>query len=231
MELPEENKRTGLLALGVLGVLLIAVLTVFTVFDGDDGAGGSDENGGSAASTASQSGGTGSGGQETSDADENTEDGAGNAATVPIVSVAEATEAHEIMTRYMAGINTYDHTAESAAWRAPLLELTVNDARMKELTALPTGKAWATCQAGQCTSKGTAVVERDAVISDDLVRDSGRSISSLVAVKATRTEGGETTTESNQWLVSVQEVNGKWVVSGFDIFGLGDVGASDDSGA
>lgn len=101
---------------------------------------------------------------------------------------------------------------------------------MKQLTVLPTGKAWATCEAEQCSSKGTAVVERDAVISDDLVRDSGRSISSLVEVKATRTEGGETTTESNQWLVSVQEVNGKWVVSGFDIFGLGDVGASDDSG-
>ncbi|UUU32209.1 hypothetical protein JIX56_21150 [Streptomyces sp. CA-210063] len=226
MELPEENKRTGLLALGVLGVLLIAVLTVFTVFDGDDG---SDEGDSSATSTATAGqGGAGSGGQATSDPDAADDDK--NAATVPIVSVAEAAEAHEIMTRYMAGINTYDHTAKSAAWQAPLLELTLNDARMKQLTVLPTGKAWATCEAEQCSSKGTAVVERDAVISDDLVRDSGRSISSLVEVKATRTEGGETTTESNQWLVSVQEVNGKWVVSGFDIFGLGDVGASDDSG-
>lgn len=229
MELPEENKRTGLLALGVLGVLLIAVLTVFTVFDGDDG---SEEDGDSAAPTATAGqGGTGSGGQDTSDSDEDTTGEGRDAATVPIVSVAEAAEAHGIMTRYMAGINTYDHTAKSATWRAPLLELTLNDERMKELTALPTGKAWATCQAEQCASKGTAVVERDAVISDDLVRGSGRSISSLVEVKATRTEGGETTTESNQWLVSVQEVNGKWVVSGFDIFGLGDVGASDDSGA
>lgn len=229
MELPEENKRTGLLALGVLGVLLIAVLTVFTVFDGDEG---SDEDGGSASPTATAGqGGTGSGGQETSDSDEDTTDGGRDAATAPIVSVAEAAEAHGIMTRYMAGINTYDHTAKRAAWQAPLLELTLNDERMKELTALPTGKAWATCQAERCTSKGTAAVERDAVISDDLVRGSGRSISSLVEVKATRTEGGETITESNQWLVSVQEVNGKWVVSGFDIFGLGDVGASDDSGA
>ncbi|MFE7761836.1 hypothetical protein [Streptomyces sp. NPDC057438] len=229
MELPEENKRTGLLALGVLGVLLIAVLTVFTVFDGDDG---SDEAGDSTAPTATAGrNGTGSGGQEASDSDEDTTETGRGAATVPIVSVAEAAEAHGIMTRYMAGINTYDHTSKSAAWRAPLLELTLNDERMKELTALPTGKAWATCQAEQCTSKGTAVVERDAVVSDDLVRGSGRSISSLVEVKATRTEGGGTTTESNQWLVSVQEVNGKWVVSGFDIFGLGDVGASDDSGA
>ncbi|MFF5358317.1 hypothetical protein ACFY4I_02780 [Streptomyces scabiei] len=229
MELPEENKRTGLLALGVLGVLLIAVLTVFTVFDGDDG---SDGNGGSAdtAETSGQ-GGTASGGQTPDSDDENTASDGRDGATVPIVSVAEAAEAHRIMTRYMAGINTYDHTAETAAWRAPLLELTLNDERMKELTALPTGKVWATCRAGRCTSKGTAVVERDAVISDDLVRGSGRSISSLVEVKATRTEGGETTTESNQWLVSVQEVNGKWAVSGFDIFGLGDVGASDDSGA
>lgn len=228
MELPEENKRTGLLALGVLGVLLIAVLTVFTVFDGDDG---SDEDGGSATSTATAGqGGTGSGSGEQETSDPDAADDGKNAATVPIVSVAEAAEAHEIMTRYMAGINTYDHTAKTAAWQAPLLELTLNDARMKQLTVLPTGKAWATCEAEQCSSKGTAVVERDAVISDDLVRDSGRSISSLVEVKATRTEGGETTTESNQWLVSVQEVNGKWVVSGFDIFGLGDVGASDDSG-
>ncbi|WP_216588447.1 hypothetical protein [Streptomyces brasiliscabiei] len=228
MELPEENKRTGLLALGVLGVLLIAVLTVFTVFDGDDG---SDGNGGSSDTAAtSGQGGTASGGQ-TSDSDEDTTSDGRDGATAPIVSVAEAAEAHRTMTRYMAGINTYDHTAETAAWRAPLLELTLNDERMKELTALPTGKSWATCEAEQCESKGTAVVERDAVISDDLVRGSGRSISSLVEVKATRTEGGETITESNQWLVSVQEVNGKWAVSGFDIFGLGDVGASDDSGA
>ena len=228
MELPEENKRTGLLALGVLGVLLIAVLTVFTVFDGDDG---SDENGGSSAPTAGAGqNGTGSGGQDASDSDDDPTDGGRDAATVPIVSVAEAAEAHGIMTRYMAGINTYDHTSKPAEWQGPLLDLTLNDERMKELTVLPTGKAWATCQAGRCTSKGAAVVERDAVISDDLVRGSGRSISSLVEVKATRTEADGTTTESNQWLVSVQEVNGKWVVSGFDIFGLGDVGASDDSG-
>jgi hypothetical protein len=224
--MPEENKRTGLLALGVLGVLLIAVLTVFTVFDGDDD---SDQNSDSATPTATAGeNGTnaGSGGEEDSD----TTGGNKNSVTAPIVSVAEAADAHDVMVRYMAGINTYDHTAKVATWQAPLLELTLNDARMKQLTVLPTGKEWATCAAEQCSSKGTAVVERDAVISDDLVRDSGRSMSSLVKVTARRTMGDDTTTESNQWLVSVQEVNGKWAVSGFDIFGLGDVGASDDSG-
>ncbi|GGV05450.1 hypothetical protein GCM10010260_48300 [Streptomyces filipinensis] len=222
MELPEENKRAGLLALAVLGVLLVAVLTVFTVFDGSDG---EDKSGGSPAPSATTGqGGSGSG----------TDTGAGDAkggAAEPIMTSAEATSAHEAMAQYMAGLNTYDHSSDTATWSAPLLRLTTDDIRMKQLTALPTGKAWAACLADRCSSKGTAVVVRDAVISDDLVRGSGRSISSLVKVTATRTAGGRTTTESNRWLVSVKEVSGRWLVSGFDVFGLGDVGASDDSGA
>lgn len=101
---------------------------------------------------------------------------------------------------------------------------------MEQATALPTGKDWARCEADRCSSKGTATVERDAMISDDLVRDSGRSISSVVSVTAARTVDGKTVTESNKWLVTVKEESGAWVVSGFDIFGLGDVGASDESG-
>lgn len=30
--------------------------------------------------------------------------------------------------------------------------------------------------------------------------------------------------------MSVEEKSGQWVVSGFDVFGLGDVGASDQAG-
>jgi hypothetical protein len=223
VELPEENKRTGLLALAVLGVLLVAVLTVFTVFDGSDGADGGGKGGGSPAPTVtSGQGGSGSGG------------GAGDAkggTVAPILTSAEAAEAHDVMARYMAGLNTYDYNSRTAAWSTPLLRLTTGDMRMKQVTALPTGKEWATCRAGQCSSKGAAVVVRDAIVSDDLVRDSGRSISSLVKVTVTHTAGGTSTTESNQWLVTIKETGGQWLVSGFDVFGLGDVGASDDSGA
>ncbi|OQR63754.1 hypothetical protein B6E66_12475 [Streptomyces maremycinicus] len=225
MDLPAENKRTGLLALGVLGFLLIAVLTVFTVFDGDDGGDDGDAKGGSATPTAT------SGGSDTgSDGEGTGGDGTQNTAVAPIVSASEALKAHAAMVQYMSGLTTYDHSSDAATWSAPLLRLTTDDDRMKAATSLPTGKEWATCEAQQCSSKGTAVVVRDALVSDDLVRDSGRSMSTLVEVTATHTADGETTTESNQWLVTVKENDGDWIVSGFDVFGLGDVGASDDSG-
>ncbi|MER5586403.1 hypothetical protein ABT090_32830 [Streptomyces asoensis] len=224
MDLPAENKRTGLLALGVLGLLLIAVLTAFTVFNGDDGGDG-DAKGGSATPTAT------SGGSDTGSAGEGTGGGATqNTAVAPIVSASEALKAHAVMVQYMAGLTTYDHSSSAATWSAPLARLTTDDDRMKAATSLPTGKEWATCQAEQCSSKGVAVVVRDALVSDDLVRDSGRSISTLVEVTSTYTAGGQTTTETNQWLVTVKEDGGDWLVSGFDVFGLGDVGASDDSG-
>ncbi|MGW0841189.1 hypothetical protein ACWD26_13640 [Streptomyces sp. NPDC002787] len=222
MELPAENKRTALLALAVLGALLAAALTVFIVFDGDD----EDAGGGNAASAAPSAGKPGPGGE---DADSGSDE-PGDAEATPIVALSEVAEAHTVMTKYMAGITTYDYKSSAVTWVPPLLELTTGDTRMKQLTVLPSGKAWATCEAEQCESKGTAVVVRDAVISDDLVRGSGRTISSLVEATSTVTAGGQSTTESNEWLVTVQEDRGKWVVSGFDIFGLGDVGASDESG-
>ncbi|MFD8741261.1 hypothetical protein ACFV06_41070 [Streptomyces sp. NPDC059618] len=220
MDVPEEGKRSGLLALAVLGVLLIAVLTVFTVFDGDD-----DGDAAAATPTATAGGrgvanpGAGSDGSA-----------APSGGATPIVALTEVAAAHEVMATYMSGLSTYDHSSKQAAWSAPLLRLTTGDTQMEQATALPTGKEWARCEADRCSSKGTAVVVRDAMISDDLVRDSGRSISSVVNVTAARTAGGESVTESNRWLVTVKEESGAWVVSGFDIFGLGDVGASDESG-
>ncbi|WP_215448071.1 hypothetical protein [Streptomyces sp. ATCC 21386] len=222
MESPAENKRTALLALAVLGALLVAALTVFIVFDGDD----EDSAGQNAASAAPSEGKPGSGG---GNADSGSDE-PGDAEATPIVPLSEVDEAHTVMAKYMAGISTYDYKSNAVTWVPPLLELTTDDTRMKQLTRLPSGKAWATCQAEQCESKGTAVVVRDAVISDDLVRGSGRTISSLVKATSTVTAGGQSTTESNEWLVTVQEDRGKWVVSGFDIFGLGDVGASEESG-
>lgn len=226
MELPAENKRAGLLALAVLGVLLVAVLTVFTVFDGDDG-GGADEAAPAGPSGQSDVGSdTGPGGQD----DANTDEPAGGAPT-PIVALSEVAKAHTVMATYMAGLSTYDHTSKAPAWSAPLLRLTTDDTQMKQATALPTGKEWALCQAARCSSKGVAVVVRDAVISDDVVRGSGRTISSVVKVTSAREADGKKSTESNRWLVSVRESgDGQWAVSGFDIFGLGDVGASDESG-
>ncbi|WP_328837818.1 hypothetical protein [Streptomyces europaeiscabiei] len=224
MELPAENKRTALLALAVLGALLAVALTVFTVFGG--GGDDLDESSGNPAPAVTSGGKTGTGG---TDADSGTDE-PGAAAASPIVALTEVAEAHTVMAKYMAGINTYDHTSNAVDWVPPLLALTTRETQMKQVTVLPSGKAWASCQAEECSSKGKAVVVRDAVISDDLVRGSGRTISSLVKATATRTEGSQTTTESNEWLVTVREDGGKWVVSGFDIFGLGDVGVSEDAG-
>ncbi|MFF9034564.1 hypothetical protein ACF090_03725 [Streptomyces sp. NPDC014892] len=222
MESPAENKRTALLALAVLGVLLVAALTAFIFLDGD----AEDSGGQNAASAAPSAGKSGSGG---ADADSGSDE-PGDGDATPIVALSEVDEAHTVMAKYMAGIATYDYNSDAVTWVPPLLELTTNDTRMKQLTILPSGKTWATCEAEQCESKGTAVVVRDAVIADDLVRGSGRTISSLVKATSTVTAGGKSTTESNEWLVTVQEDRGRWVVSGFDIFGLGDVGASEESG-
>ncbi|MFF7357603.1 hypothetical protein ACFZA1_34015 [Streptomyces filipinensis] len=220
MELPAENKRAALLALATLGVLLVAVITVLTVFNGDD-----DEpsgNGGTVASAPAP----GSQGQGTDSA------GAGRpgAAATPIVSVPELAKAHAVMTQYMAGLNTYDHKSSAASWSAPLLALTTGELQMKQATILPSGKQWATCEAEHCSSKGTALVVRDAVISDDLVRGSGRTVSSLVKVTTTHVSADKSTTETDEWLVSAKDNGGEWLVSGFNVFGLGDVGASADSG-
>ncbi|MFI8994398.1 hypothetical protein [Streptomyces sp. NPDC053542] len=218
MESDAENKRKGLLALGLLGFLLIVVLAVFTLFDDEDGA----EPGASATASPTASGGAaaeGTGGAS-----------AGGDGPAPIMSRADIAAAHDVMARYMAGIATYSHTSAPGTWVPPLLELTNRDTAMKQETALPRGKEWATCKAAKCVSKGTAVVKRDAMIADDLTRGSGQSISSVVEVTARRTFDGDTSEETNAWLVTVQKSGGQWRVSGFDIFGLGNVGASDQTG-
>ncbi|MFD8934637.1 hypothetical protein ACFV0R_05170 [Streptomyces sp. NPDC059578] len=220
MELPADDKRTGLLALGVLGVLLVLVIVMFTVFD-EDG----EEEGPATAATGQADSATGAKNSPDSDSDAPSAGG-----PAPIVTGTELSRAHAVMAQYMARINTYDHRSDSRAWSVPLLELTTEDTRMKQVTALPTGKAWDTCVVEKCTSKGEADVVRDAVISVDLVRNSGRSISSVVKVTATVTSTGDTSTQTNRWLVSVEEKSGQWVVSGVDVFGLGDVGASDQAG-
>jgi hypothetical protein len=224
VELPAENKRTALLPLVVLGALLILVLTVFTVFDGDDG--GDD---GTDAAPAATSGGRNGAAADAGASGSSGSDAPSGGAT-PIVEPSEVAEAHAVMARYMAGLTTYDHTSKAAAWSTPLLGLTTGDTQMKQATVLPSGKEWATCQAQECSSKGAAVVERDAVIADDVVRGSGRTISSLVKVTTTHTSGGQSSTEENEWLVTVKEDGTRWEVSGFDVFGLGNVGSSEDSG-
>ncbi|MFD5556220.1 hypothetical protein ACFWIA_20560 [Streptomyces sp. NPDC127068] len=221
MELPADDKRTGLLALGVLGVLLVLVIVMFTVFD-EDGEDGEEEGPATAA--------TGQADSATGAKNSSGPDAPSAGGPTPIVTGTELSRAHAVMAQYMARINTYDHRSDSRAWSVPLLELTTEDTRMKQVTALPTGKAWDTCVVEKCTSKGEADVVRDAVISVDLVRNSGRSISSVVKVTATVTSTGDTSTQTNRWLVSVEEKSGQWVVSGVDVFGLGDVGASDQAG-
>ncbi|WP_137993579.1 hypothetical protein [Streptomyces vilmorinianum] len=224
MESPADNKRTAALALAILGLLMVGALVVLTVFDGDDE---SSDAGEPAVTSTPADGNTGASGS--SDGKPSGSDASG--AVKPILTQAEAAAAHQRMTEYMVGINTYTHTDESAAWAEPLLALTNGDPQLKQDTALPTGKAWATCVATRCASRGTATVLRDAMVADDLVRGGGKTVSSLVEVKATRSEDGkETGTETNSWLVTVRAGGGSWQVSSVSLFGLGNVGASDQAG-
>ncbi|MET9320854.1 hypothetical protein ABZX75_11810 [Streptomyces sp. NPDC003038] len=225
MESPAENKRSAVLALAILGVLLIGALVVFTVFDEDDDT--EDPSDGKAPATAAQDKGAGTprggggGAQQTGASD----------SVAPIVTPEELAEAHRAMAAYMGGLSTYKHTDQTAAWAQPLIALTVGGEQMKQQTALPTGKDWATCQAVRCSSVGKATVVRDAMIADDLVRGSGRMISSVVSLTAVRSEDGkQTRTETNSWLVSARKDGGAWKVSAFDLYGLGNVGASDKAG-
>ncbi|MGW0364350.1 hypothetical protein [Streptomyces sp. NPDC002990] len=231
MESPDENKRSAVLALTAMGMLLIGALVVFTVFNGDDDP--ADSPDGKAAATAGQDkdagptgggsvgGSSGGGSQQAGSAD----------AVPPIVTPEELAEAHRAMAAYMAGLSTYKHTDQAAAWAQPLLALTVGGEQMKQQTALPSGKDWATCQAVRCSSVGKATVVRDALIADDLARGSGRMVSSVVSLSATRSEDGkQVRTETNSWLVSSRKDGGQWKVSAFDLQGLGNVGASDQTG-
>ncbi|MEU6983142.1 hypothetical protein ABZ946_06925 [Streptomyces sp. NPDC046324] len=224
MESPADNKRTAALALAILGLLMVGALVVLTVFDGDDE---SSDAGESAVTSAPTEGSTGASGSS-----DGKPSGGDASAVDPILAEAEAVAAHKRMTDYMVGINTYTHTDKNAAWAAPLLALTTQDRQLRQDTALPTGKAWATCVAAKCASRGTATVVRDAMVANDLVRGSGRSVSSLVEVTAVRSENGkETGKETNSWLVTVRDSGGgAWQVSSVSLFGLGNVGASDQAG-
>ncbi|MGW2204003.1 hypothetical protein [Streptomyces sp. NPDC001774] len=222
MESPADNKRTAALALAILGLLMVGAFVVLILFDGDDDSSG-EATGGSSATSAPAGGTTGgSDGKPSGDAN----------AVRPILTEADAAAAHQRMTEYMVGLNTYTYADKSASWAEPLLALTVTDRQLKQDTALPTGKTWATCVAAKCTSRGTATVIRDAMVADDLVRGGGKTVSSLVEVKATRSENGkESGTESNRWLVTVRNTGGDvWKVSSVSLFGLGNVGASDQAG-
>ncbi|MET7900388.1 hypothetical protein ABZS86_02550 [Streptomyces sp. NPDC005355] len=223
MEPDAAHKRTAILALGVLGALLIAVLVVFTAFSGDDEESGT-AGSGTPAAGASQGavGGSGTGGADGT--------GGGEQGVGPIIPLSEVADAHKVMVAYLAGSATYDHTSRAGSWVPPLLELTTDDMTMRQETALPSGKEWAVCKAAKCSSKGRATVERDALISDDVTRDSGQTISSVVKLTTTRTEGGSKSAETNSWLVSAKRVGGEWRVSGFSLFGLGNAGASDRTG-
>lgn len=229
MESPAENKRTAALALAILGLLMVGAFVVLIFFNGDDDT--SDDASGNPSVTSAppdgSSGGSAGGDGKPSDG---TTSGAG--AVDPILTQAEAAAAHKVMTDYMAGLSTYAYTDKSATWAKPLLSLTTGDPQLRQDTALPTGKAWDTCVAAKCASRGTAVVSRDAMVADDLVRGAGRTVSSLVEVTAARSEDGRNTgTETNSWLVTVRGVGGDtWQVSAVSIFGLGNVGASDQAG-
>ncbi|MFJ3881321.1 hypothetical protein ACIPW5_28220 [Streptomyces sp. NPDC090077] len=222
MDSPVENKRSAVLALALLGVLLVGSLVVLTVFDGEDDSEADAKPKASATRGTGTGAGTGGGSAGGAAAPQT-----GSAPGVPpIVQPADLNEAHRAMADYMSGLNTFKYTDNNAAWAPRLLAFTDGSETLKKRTALPTDKAWAACQQNKCSSAGQAFVRRDALIADDLARGSGQSISSVVEVTATRSnDGRKTETETNTWLVSARKSGGTWQVNGFDIYGLGNVGA------
>ncbi|MET8293671.1 hypothetical protein ABZW02_06300 [Streptomyces sp. NPDC005180] len=228
MDSPAENKRSAVLALTLLGALLVGSLVVFTVFDGEDDLGADAKPKAPAATRSTGTGaGTGAGSATGAAAPQSgTSDG------VPlIVQPEDLAKAHRAMADYMAGLSSFKYSDNTASWAPRLLALTDGGETMKKQTALPTDKAWAVCQQTKCSSAGKAFVRRDALIADELSRGSGQSISSVVEVTATRSAaGGKTETETNTWLVSARRSGGGWQVTGFDIYGLGNVGAPEPKG-
>ncbi|MFF4578260.1 hypothetical protein ACFY15_07670 [Streptomyces sp. NPDC001373] len=227
MDSPAENKRSAVLALALLGALLVGSLVVLTVFDGEDDP-AADAKPKTTAPALSAAGGTGGSGTAGGPAGPQSAAADGVA---PIVQPADLAKAHRAMADYMAGVSTFKYTDSTASWAPRLLALTDGGETMKKQTVLPTDKAWAVCQQTKCSSAGKAFVRRDALIADELSRGSGQSISSVVEVTATRSgEGGKSETETNTWLVSARRSGGGWQVTGFDIYGLGNVGAPEPKG-
>ncbi|MFI8451168.1 hypothetical protein [Streptomyces erythrochromogenes] len=224
MDSPAENKRSAVLALALLGALLVGSLVVLVVFDGEDGA---EADAKPKANTATRSTGSGTGAGSGAAA---AQPGAASGVP-PIVQADDLGEAHRAMAEYMAGLNTFKYSDDTASWAPRLLALTDGGERMKKLTVLPADKAWAVCRQSKCSSAGQAFVRRDALIADELTRGSGQAISSVVEVTATRSnDGSKAETETNTWLVSARKSGGKWLVNGFDIYGLGNVGAPEPQG-
>ncbi|MFE6779041.1 hypothetical protein [Streptomyces sp. NPDC057702] len=233
MELDASQKRKGYLALGVLGLLFVAVLLVFTLVDDGEGGG---SGAGDRRPTASAEPGDEAGAPPGSGPGAGDDPGAGGETgdlpdPRPVVPLAQVAKAHQVMADYMAGVSTYDHASVLNTWRRPLAKLIANEPSIRDETALPTGKEWDLCKAERCSSRARATVVRDALVSDDLTRGSGQQISTVVQLRTTRTAKGETSTETNLWLVTAENPGGSdWKVSGFSLFGLGDAGASDQAG-
>lgn len=229
MDSPAENKRSAVVALALLGALLVGSLVVLTVFDGEDDP---ETDAKPKATAPTRNAGAGAGSVGGAAAPQSGAPQSGAADGVPlIVQPEDLAKAHRAMADYMAGMNTFKHTDNTASWAPRLLALTDGGETMKKQTVLPTNKAWAVCQQTKCSSAGKALVRRDALIADELSRGSGQSISSVVEVTATRSgEGGKTETETNTWLVSARKSGGGWQVTGFDIYGLGNVGAPEPKG-
>ncbi|WP_030838702.1 hypothetical protein [Streptomyces sp. NRRL F-4474] len=226
MDSPAENKRSAVLALALLGALLVGSLVVLIVFDGEDGA---EADAKPNATTATRGAGTGTGAGSAAGT-AGAQSGAASGVP-PIVQPDDLVEAHRTMADYMAGLNTFKYTDDTASWAPRLLALTEGGETMKKLTVLPSDKAWAMCRQSKCSSTGQAFVRRDALIADELTRGSGQTISSVVEVTATRSnDGRKAETETNTWLVSARKSGGKWQVNGFDIYGLGNVGAPEPKG-
>ncbi|MFD9378917.1 hypothetical protein ACFWBH_25860 [Streptomyces sp. NPDC059999] len=227
MDSPAENKRSAVLALALLGVLLVGSLVVLTVFSGEDEPAADAKPKASATRGTGAATGTGAGPAAGAATPQS-----GSAAGVPpIVQPADLAEAHRAMADYMAGLSTFKYTDNTASWVPRLLALTDGGETMKKLTVLPANKAWAACQQAKCSSAGRATVRRDALIADELTRGSGQAISSVVEVTAIRSsDGRQTETETNTWLVSARKNSGTWQVNGFDIYGLGNVGAPEPKG-
>lgn len=137
--------------------------------------------------------------------------------------------AHKIMTGYVAALRSYTSDDRQQPWQQDALALTDNSPAMRQLTKLPTGKAWAECVHMHCTVKSTAKVLRDTSITDVPGEGGGRQIVSYVDVHTVTTEkGAQPQKQTSQFIVTAVESGDGWKVVGCAFAGIGDVGANGD---
>ncbi|HVX45409.1 MAG TPA: hypothetical protein VHC49_16070 [Mycobacteriales bacterium] len=214
-------KRREWTVLAVLGALVVVMIVVgIKVFSGNGGHDNarSDSSPTATGSTAAPppppSSGEASGPSDTGDS---------------VLPGSDLQNAHKVMTGYVAALRSYSSDDRQQPWQQDALAKTDNSPAMRQLTKLPTGKAWAECVHTRCTVKSTATVLRDPSITDVPGEGGGRQIVSYVDVHTVTTQKGtEPQKQTSQFIVTAVKSGGDWRVIGCSFAGIGDTGANGD---